>query len=162
MIQSHTVLMSSFQMPLRKQILARPGWANYWMRFVLHRKLGAGSRLPNATTGLKPLKVFIMATQKNLSAYTEKTEKKFRIHHAVSQTHTFFLSQMDHSDALSFSPVSKLFTLYVWYNPFPWDGTCSIKSRKKPFSRATNITHTNSHTHAHIHTHGACEDWKCI
>lgn len=51
---------------------------------------------------------------------------------------------MDHSNALSFSPVSKLFTLYVWYNPFPWDGTCSIKSRKKPFSRATNITHTHT------------------
>lgn len=74
------------------------------------------------------------------------------IYHATWQTHIFLLSQMDHSNALSFSPVSELFTLYVWYNPFPWDGTCSIKSRKKPFSRVTNTAHTHTHMHTHTYT----------
>ena len=111
-----------------EQILARPGWPNYWMRFV-----GTGSGLPNATTGFKPFRVFIIGC----------IHRKKDVHNSPCYVADAYilLSQMDHSDALSFSPVSELFTLYVWYNPFPWDGTCSINLRKKPFSRATNITH---------------------
>lgn len=125
------------------------------MRFVLPRKLGTGSGLPNATAGFKPLMLVMMATQKLACIH----RKKHVCNSPCYVTDAYILlSQMDHSDALSFSPVSELFTLFVWYNLFPWDCTCSIKSRKKPFSRATNITHTNSHTHTHTRT--ACEDWR--
>lgn len=119
------------------------------MRFVLPRKLGTGSGLPNATAGFKPLMLVMMATQKLACIH----RKKHVCNSPCYVTDAYILlSQMDHSDALSFSPVSELFTLFVWYNLFPWDCTCSIKSRKKPFSRATNITHTNSHTHTRTHS----------
>lgn len=50
-------------------------------------------------------------------------------------------------------------------NLFPWDVTCSIKSRKEPFSGMTNTQiHTHAHTRMHVHrhagTHYSWESWE--
>lgn len=50
----------------------------------------------------------------------------------------FYLSQMDRTNAWSFFTGLKVLYFSAWCNTFPGDGTSSIKSRKKPFSRMTN------------------------
>lgn len=94
----------------------------------------------------------IMATQ-NTSMYTDKTDwctQSGLVFHIYSASHKWMALMFW---AFFFSPVSKRFTLCLWCNPFPWDGTCSIKSRKKPFSGMTN-------THIYSITYTAPGGWK--
>lgn len=124
--------------------------------FVLRGKSQKGNGLANAAVGFLPLR-------EKLSRQHKKAPTKRQMHTIQPSVPHLYIYIYIYSSphkwiALMFwafrQSLSALLCVCVWCNLFPWDGTCSIKSRKKAFSRTKN-THTRTHTH--IFTH---ETWR--
>jgi len=161
-VRSHHGLVSLFQMRLRT-VTSEAGSTAHLKEIYLGRKTREGSRLTNVATGSLPPWEELSWQHKNMHTYTgkEKTDAHNRAWyfiHIYIYIYILPLTNGSHSCSELFASLRALYFVCVGY-PFPWDGTCSIKSRKKPFS---GMTHRHTHTHTHAHAaQGGLEDLNC-